>query len=389
MVVPVSRPGGDCEETETKNMILLDRHIMARFFGNFVLLFGLLFIFAISIDVVVQFDEFMKAAEMVAERDGRWYLVVFIEGVLEFHGPRIFQFYAFMVGLVGVAAAGFTIVQMHRSRELVAMMAAGIPLHRVVAVIMAGQVFLVLLQLADQEVILPRLATRLARFHDRILQPGVETFEVSLARDVDGDLMYAKSVDANNGVATTILVLRRGETGVAEERITASSAVWNAELEAWELENAQILGTSAANEGRVAVRETIDLWETDLSPKKLLARRSAGFAQMLSISQLRAMRDEGASNDGGLDRVIFGRFSGAMVNLLVMAIVTPFFLIRTASANTLLQCVKASSLTIPVLIGTLAATSISLTGVPPGVGAFLPVVILLPIAFGRLAYLKS
>ena len=370
-------------------MILLDRHIMARFFGNFVLLFGLLFIFAISIDVVVQFDEFIEAAEMVAERDGRWSLVVFIEGVLKFHGPRIFQFYAFMVGLVGVAAAGFTIVQMHRNRELVAMMAAGIPLHRVVAVIMAGQVFLVLLQLADQEVILPRLATRLARFHDRILQPGVETFEVSLARDAGGDLMYAKSVDANNGVATTILVLRRGETGVAEERITASSAVWNPDLEAWELENAQILGTSTANEGRVAVRETIDRWETDLSPKKLLARRSAGFAQMLSISQLRAMRDEGASNDGGLDRVIFGRFSGAMVNLLVMAIVTPFFLIRTASANMLLQCVKASSLTLPVLIGTLAATSISLTGIPPGVGAFLPVVILLPIAFGRLAYLKS
>ena len=61
-------------------MILLDRHIMARFLGNFVLLFGLLFIFAISIDVVVQFDEFLRAAEMVAERDSRWYPLVFIEG---------------------------------------------------------------------------------------------------------------------------------------------------------------------------------------------------------------------------------------------------------------------------------------------------------------------
>jgi lipopolysaccharide export LptBFGC system permease protein LptF len=370
-------------------MILLDRHIMARFFGNFVLLFGLLFIFAISIDVVIQFDEFMEAAEMVSERDGRWYPFVFIEGVLEFHGPRIFQFYTFMVGLVGVAAAGFTIVQMHRSRELVAIMAAGIPLHRVVAVIMAGQVFLVLFQLADQELILPRLANRLARIHDRILQPGVETFEVSLARDAAGDLMYAESVDPNTGTATTLLVLRRGATGVAEERITSPSAVWNPEIQAWELENAEILGTAAANEGRMALREKIDRWETDLSPRKLLARRNANFAQMLSISQLRAMRDEGASTDGGIDRVIFGRFSGALVNLLVMAIVTPFFLIRTASTNMLLQCVKASLLAIPVLIGTLAATSVAITGIPPGVGAFLPVVLLLPIAFGRLAYLKT
>ncbi len=370
-------------------MILLDRHIMARFFGNFVLLFGLLFVFAIAIDVVVQFDEFMDAAEMVAERDGRWYPLVFVEGVIDFHGPRIFQFYAFMVGLVGVAAAGFTIVQMHRNRELVAIMAAGIPLHRVVAVIMAGQVLLVLLQLADQELVLPRLATRLARFHERILQPGVETFEVSLARDAAGDLMYADSVDPNAGTATTLLVLRRGSSGVAEERITASSAVWNPEAEGWDLENAQVLGSTTANDGRMALRSTLDRWETDLSPRKLLARRSANFAQMLSISQLREMRDEGASPDGGLDRVIFGRFSGALVNLLVMAIATPFFLIRTASANMLLQCVKASSLTIPVLIGALAATSISLAGIPPGVGAFLPVVLLLPIAFGRLAYLKT
>ena len=212
---------------------------------------------------------------------------------------------------------------------------------------------------------------------------------MSLARDAAGDLMYADAVDPNAGTATTLLVLRRGATGVAEERITATSASWNPDAEAWELENAQILGTAAASDGRVAVRAGIDRWETDLSPRKLLARRSANFAQMLSISQLRAMRDEGASNDGGLDRVIFGRFSGALVNLLVMAIVTPFFLIRTASANMLVQCAKASALTIPILIGTLAATSISLTGIPPGVGAFLPVVLLLPIAFGRLAYLKT
>ncbi|MAD78182.1 MAG: hypothetical protein CMJ51_02285, partial [Planctomycetaceae bacterium] len=196
-------------------MLLLDRHIILRFLGNFALLFTLLFVFAISIDVVVQFDEFVEAAELVAERDGRWVPVVFVEGVLDFHGPRIFQFYAFMVGLVGVAAAGFTLVQMHRSRELVAIMAAGVPLHRIAAAIIAAQVGLVLLQLVDQELILPRLATKLNRVHDRVLQPGVETFEVPLARDARGALLFASSIDPNAGTATSLLVLRRGETGVA------------------------------------------------------------------------------------------------------------------------------------------------------------------------------
>ena len=43
-------------------MLLLDRYIIFRFLGNFALLFSLLFVFAISIDVVVQFDEFIEAA---------------------------------------------------------------------------------------------------------------------------------------------------------------------------------------------------------------------------------------------------------------------------------------------------------------------------------------
>ncbi|MAB73177.1 MAG: hypothetical protein CMJ54_11810 [Planctomycetaceae bacterium] len=370
-------------------MLLLDRHIILRFLGNFALLFTLLFVFAISIDVVVQFDEFVEAAELVAERDGRWVPVVFVEGVLDFHGPRIFQFYAFMVGLVGVAAAGFTLVQMHRSRELVAIMAAGVPLHRIAAAIIAAQVGLVLLQLVDQELILPRLATKLNRVHDRVLQPGVETFEVPLARDARGALLFASSIDPNAGTATSLLVLRRGETGVAEERITAPSATWDDAIEGWRLEGGRVVGTRTGDDGRIALRSEIDVWETDLSPRKLLARRSKNFAQMLSVSQLRSMRGDGGANDGGLDRVIFGRFSGALVNLLVMAITVPFFLERTAAVNMLGQSMKAAAVAIGILVGTLAATTVAIGDLPPGVGAFLPVVILLPVAFGRLAYLRS
>ncbi len=370
-------------------MLLLDRYIILRFLGNFALLFTLLFVFAISIDVVVQFDEFIEAAEVVAERDGRWVPVVFIEGVLDFHGPRIFQFYAFMVGLVGVAAAGFTLVQMHRSRELVAIMAAGVPLHRVAAAIIAAQVGLVMLQLVDQELILPRLATKLNRVHDRVLQPGVETFEVPLARDAEGALLFASSLDPNTGTARSLLVLRRGETGVAEERITAPSATWDEGVQGWRLEGGRVLGTRTGDDGRIALRTDIDVWETDLSPRKLLARRSKNFAQMLSVRQLRSMRGDGSGSDGGLDRVIFGRFSGAMVNLLVMAIVVPFFLERTAAANMLVRSMKAAAVAIGILVGTLAATTVAIGDLPPGVGAFLPVAILLPVAFGRLAYLRS
>ena len=137
-------------------MILLDRFVILRFLSNFLVLFGLLFMFVISIDVIVQFDEFSDTAEEIAEKENRSYAAVLVHAIIEFHGPRIFQLYAYMVGLVGVAAAGFTLAQMHKAKELVAIMASGTSLHRIAAAILAAQVGLVVVQLVDQELILPQ-----------------------------------------------------------------------------------------------------------------------------------------------------------------------------------------------------------------------------------------
>lgn len=369
-------------------MNLLDRHIIARYLSNFALLFALLFIFAVAIDVVVQFDEFAQAAASVAERDDRWYPAVLFQAVVDFHGPRAFQFFAFMTGLVGVGAAGFTIVQMHRSRELIAIMAAGVPLHRVAVALLAAQMGVVTLQLLDQEFLLPGLASRLIREHDDILTPGVETFEVPLMRDAKDDLLYAENLDPRRGEAEGLLVIRRDADGTAVARITADTATWDETQAHWRLDGGRIMETTSM-EGRLSTRRELEFWESDLSPRMLLARQSMNFAQMLSVSQLRDLRNAGDSVDRRLDRAIFGRFAGVLVNLLVPAIVIPFFLLRSPSANMLQQSLKAAAVAIPLLLGSLATMTISLPGLPPAVSTFLPVAILLPLAIGRLAYLRS
>ena len=43
-------------------MRILDRTIIGRFLWNFVVLFTLLFIFASSIDVILQMDKYLRAA---------------------------------------------------------------------------------------------------------------------------------------------------------------------------------------------------------------------------------------------------------------------------------------------------------------------------------------
>ena len=367
---------------------LLDRHIFVRYLVNFWLLFGILFVFAISIDVVVQFDRFTEAARRVAEEDGRSFVVVLIQGILDFHAPRVFQFFAFMTGLVGIAAAGFTIVQMHRSRELVAIMAAGIPLHRVAAVILTAQFGLVILQLVDQEFVLPRVASRLMREHRSILAPGIRTFEIPLMRDSDGDLMYASSFDPRTGELDSLLVLRRDDSGTAVSRLVAGSAVWNEADECWVLEDGREMDI-VGGEDEIAARREVETWSTDLSPRMLLARHSLNFAQMLSLSQLRDLREQGGAASARIERTIFGRFSGALVNLIVPAIVIPFFLIRSPGQGMLVQSLKAAATGIPLLVGTLVAMTLAIPGLPPGVGAFIPVALLLPVATARLVYLRS
>jgi len=121
----------------------------------------------------------------------------------------------------------------------------------------------------------------------------------------------------------------------------------------------------------------------------LLARYSLNFAQMLSLSQLRDLQAQGGAASTRIERTIFGRFSGALVNLIVPAIVLPFFLVRSPSTGMLLQSLKAAATAIPLLVGALVAMTIAIPGLPPGVGAFVPVAILLPVATARLVYLRS
>ena len=45
-------------------MILLDRTILRRFLSSFLLLFAVFFVLAVSLDVILQIDEFVEAAKV-------------------------------------------------------------------------------------------------------------------------------------------------------------------------------------------------------------------------------------------------------------------------------------------------------------------------------------
>jgi len=370
-------------------MRLLDRTIVLRFLTNFVTLFCLLYIFAVSIDVVLQFDSFVGAARSAVE-EGRFSSVFTgtIAAVFDFHGPRVFQFFAFMIGLVCVGAAGFTLGQMQRSRELVAMLAAGIPLQRVAFVILGAALVLNGLQVINQELLIPRLSRVLLREHKQILSPSRSSFEVPLTRDVNDNLLSASLLDPDAGTASDILIMQRDSEGTAVRRVFAPSADWDEASGAWLLDGGTAIERNNLDSGVVERSITVDSYETDLSPRALSVRRYRDHAQMLSTAQIQDLRSEGSDSARALGTLVWARIGAIGVNLLTLLLVIPSFL-RRRPMPLLSQSVQCAAIGVPVLLVAALVMMLPVPGVSPGIMALLPTAVLIPLAFWRVASLKT
>jgi lipopolysaccharide export system permease protein len=381
-------------------MWILDRHIAVRFLANFVLLFAILFIFGMTIDVIIQLDDFTKAATQRAleatpgaDAPASWrFWLAFVEAIVDYHGPKVAQFYAYLLGLVSVGAAGFTLAQMVRTRELVAILASGTSLVRVGMVILVAATGLNLLQLVNQELILPRLAPLLIRPHNAIFKGGLRDFPIHLTRDSRGQLLWGRTFNPLEGRITGFLLIERDGNGAALARTQATSATWNSQASRWELEGgARSLARVMTAEGEdTGATETtpVDFAATDLSARALTIRQYGQFAQMLSLQQLREMRDEGGVDVGEINRLTYLRLGSILVNLLVLVAALPFFLLREPT-NLLRQSVLCALFAVPGTLGSLVAMTASLPGLPPAVNVFLPAAVLLPIAFGRFGTMKT
>ena len=315
-------------------MGIVDRHIASRFLANFALIFAVMFLFGVAIQTILNLDTYREAAG-AAVREGRFgsLLTALPIAFVDFNAPRVFQFYAYLLGLGCVAAAGFTLVQMVRTRELVALLAAGVSLWRVALSIGVVAVFLNLLQLVNGEIVLPRLATRLARDESAILQAAANEFPVRLMQDGTGKLLLARRFDPSADVLDGVVVIERDERGAAVRRVEATRATWDDARTGWNLEQGIATGRGAPIEGaepgaRIDRSEQADFVATDISPDAIRARYFRGFAQLLSAQKIGELAAEGGISQSDATRLVGQRFAGACVNLLMLLIVLPFFLVR-------------------------------------------------------------
>src|SRR5690606_6600062 len=113
-------------------MKLIDRYVLTLFLKNYLISFLVLVGLYIVMDMVFQFDELAELQEQTGA-SGIASFVAIAGQVARFYFYNSFMIFAHLSGIIPVVAATFTLMRLARFNELVAILAAGVPLVRVAA----------------------------------------------------------------------------------------------------------------------------------------------------------------------------------------------------------------------------------------------------------------
>ncbi|PHQ80186.1 MAG: hypothetical protein COB69_06450 [Phycisphaera sp.] len=363
-------------------MNLLDRYIARQYLINVVMLFVILFAFVVTIDIAVNIDWFWRIAGRRESPEGdagvvRQFIVTVLL-IADFWWPKLLQLFNIMLGLVLVGAMGFTCTQMVRHREFVAVLASGQSLRRIGRPILIVALGMTLIAAVNQEMVLPRIAPLLARDKSQAGQRNVAVSNVSMVRDNQDRLLYARIFDPATNTLTDFELIERSQLGPATKRTFGEIATWDGA--AWVCQNATVESLISGGGTQVGVPIR---FETDLDPIALSVRQYTSYSQFLSWRQLGQLLEKTKNGDKNvhdrLQRTRFSRISIALTNLVSLVLVMPFFIVRVPS-NMTSQALKGAPIAMIALIGGTVGATAPVTGVSPVVSVFIPVIVLLPLA---------
>lgn len=366
-------------------MKILDRYIIRFFLINFAILLVVLAVLFTIVNVIVDLDEFLEAGQVRADRFGGSVTVATLWSILDYNGPLMVLLYVFFSGLLVVAAMGFTFSALSRTGEIGAMVTSGVSLYRVAASVVIVGALLNAVTLPLQELVIPPLAAKLGRSPAQVKLDEIKPFEIHYASDGHGNLLSATEYKATSQTLLNMRVLERTSEGIPTGRTTADQATWDDARHGWRLENGWRMPFDAVgyNQG-----SKLDFLRSDVTPDVLMARQAALYAHFKSIRELQTMAANPVVDSGEINKVIHSRFSLLVMNILVLVIGLPFFLLRQP-ANMLVQAMKCAGVCLTAwAVGQfiLQAGDNYLASLAV---AWLPVVIYLPLSAVMLFQIKS
>jgi lipopolysaccharide export system permease protein len=374
-------------------MKILDKYVAKNFLTGYAIAFCVLLGLRMVIDLFVNLDEFTEHAGLS--------VLAIIANIFNYYGLQSTLYFRDFAGMIIVVAAAFSLGKMVRNNELIAIMASGISLKRIIAPIIVLAIGLTGLLVIDQELIIPSISQKLVRAQDAV--PGEETYDVWFINDANGSLLCSRKFDA--GLSTLyepVILLRRQIPGSLVWSptgwIEAKSATYDSQNKCWRLDGGiytPILKLDSAD-GRAAdiKRVPITCYHTDLSADDIPIRRKAEFKILLSSGQLTQLAAEGTKlkDLAMLYSQKHFRITDPLMNIVMLLVCLPVLVCRDPRSmkNAIaISFVITSASLIVCFICKLFATEEFFGRIAPELWAWLPIFIFAPVAFIELDSLKT
>jgi len=385
-------------------MKILDRYVAKNFLISYAIAFFVLIGLRIIIELFLSLDEFTEHADLG--------ILFVIKNILIFYCLHSTLYFRDFAGMITVVAAAFSLAKMVRSNELVAVMASGGSLKRVIAPIVVLALLLTGLFVIDQELIIPPLGDKLVRGEDAV--PGEESYDVWFIADGNGSLICSQRFYVKTSTLYNPTIIMRSKIPKSPiwrviGRISAEEAVHNPETGKWDLINKRftevpkrpLSGSRNADsplefpeKDPIKGDQPIFSYASDITPKDIPVRCKSEHKTLLSWRQLSVLARQGAKirDRAELFSQKHFRVTEPIMNLVMLMVCLPVLVCRDPksmkSAIMASFGITAACLTTNFMCK-LLATEIVFGTVKPEFWAWLPVFIFAPIAFIELDSMKT
>ena len=363
-------------------MKILDRYVAKNFLIGYAIAFCVLIGLRIIIDLFVNLDEFTERADLGA--------LVVAKNIFIFYCLNTTLYFRDFAGMITVVAAAFSLGRMVRQNELVAIMASGVSLKRVIGPIVLLALLLTGLLVINQELIIPPLSDKLVRSQSDI--PGEESYDVWFIADAKGSLICSKRFDVKTSTLhqPTIIIRREIKPGIWEVtgRISAERAVYNTKAGKWDLIDGRF-----TKRGSLRGPQPIDSYASDIIPKDIPVRRRSMHIALLSWLQLRALAGQGTKDTAQLWAQMHFHITEPIINLVMLMVCLPILVCRDPKSMKSAIMISFGT-TVACFVTTfvckmLATEPVLFDKVMVELWAWLPVLIFLPIAVIELDLMKT
>ena len=366
-------------------MKILDRYIIKNFlYGYFIALCVMLGLF-LTIDLFLNLDEFAEYSDLG--------VATVLRNIVHYYSVRCCLWYKNLAGMVMVIAAVFSLSRMTRNNELIAVMASGMSLKRILAPILFLSLVLSVLMVFDQEWVIPRLSHELTRKHDDLMEDS--SYDLWYAGDENGSLISTRKYEEQTKTLYNPLIILREKIEGRQDayrvtgKIQAAEAVYDVDRQGWVLTGGQMIRLPVRGQDPTLSQRPmpVTFYASNLTADDIPIRRRERFKELLSLRQLTELEKNPGARKTDLAELALqknSRITDPLMNLILLMVALPVLVCRDPKAMKTaigISFLTTASCFIVVFVCKLFATEVVFGQIRPALWTWIPIFIFFPIAW--------